>query len=96
VQTARMGESPRGDMPTSVTAVRTEHRVWIGLQVILSLVLAAALGYALAFMRNPSIHIPLPPLHRVMLEISLWAGVIVFGTRTVELLLRFLHPSPRE
>jgi len=95
VQAARLGESPRGEMPIVAGRPALEQRASSAVQGLLSLALSVALGAALARMLNPNIHIPLDRPRRALLLALVVGGMVVFGARGVMFLLRTLRPTPR-
>ncbi len=95
VQTARLGDSARGEMPTQTPAGATEQRIWDGVQAALSIALAVALAVALRMVFNPALDIPLRGPNRGLLIVLTAGGIAVFGTRGLWFLMRALRSRPR-
>jgi demethylmenaquinone methyltransferase/2-methoxy-6-polyprenyl-1,4-benzoquinol methylase len=91
VQSARHAQGgPAGD-----AALGAEWRVWTGLQAALSAGLCAALILALRTFANFGGDLPLLSWQRGLAWALLWGGVLIFGARTVSLVLRLLGGPAR-
>jgi demethylmenaquinone methyltransferase/2-methoxy-6-polyprenyl-1,4-benzoquinol methylase len=91
---ARMGEVPRGEMPTRDDQVGAEWRWWNAVQLILSAALVAALAYALWKFWQTRLDLPLAGWQRQIMVVLLIVGIMGFTARTVLLWLRLLGPPP--
>ena len=95
VRTARPGLWDVGDLPPAARAAAREWRAWTAAQLVTGIALATALGWALASYHNHRPWLPLRPWEQTALEVLLVAGLVMFGVRTVVLVLRILGPPPR-
>jgi len=85
-----------GSRPLSPdTGREREWRLWVGVQLALSAALAVALAYGLWVFANSGAALPLATWQRRLAWGLLGGGLVLFGARTVVLLVRFSGPMPR-
>ncbi|MFN8588233.1 MAG: ubiquinone/menaquinone biosynthesis methyltransferase [Candidatus Eisenbacteria bacterium] len=89
VRNARQGAGESPQSPAGAAGSDGEARVWLGTQAGLSLVLTAALMWALAEWAKSQALLPLSDVQRFAGWLLLGAGVLVFGARAIWLGLRF-------
>ena len=94
VQSARAGETARGEMPTPFDAA-PDQRLWNGIQCALAAALCGTLVWALIETFNPALDLPLDAPRRLMVRLLAGGGSVVFGARAIQFLLRTLRPAPR-
>ncbi|MGH7729891.1 MAG: class I SAM-dependent methyltransferase, partial [Candidatus Eiseniibacteriota bacterium] len=95
LQIARPGSTIGVNLPTSAARGEGEWRLWTGVQLALAFALTAAFAEALWILIKSSDDLPLAGWHRPLAWILVAGGVVVFGVRTVQLVLRILVPRPR-
>ncbi len=95
VQIARRGVADGVKVPSLADPGEAEWRLWTGVQVALAAALTAAFVYALSVLINSSADLPLAGWHRPLAWVLVVGGVVVFGIRTVMLMLRILGPRLR-
>lgn len=95
VQIARPGGATGVNVPSGVDPGEGEWRLWTGVQLALSAALTAAFLQALSILVNSSDGLPLAGWYRPLAWVLVCGGAVVFGARTVLLLLRILGPRVR-
>lgn len=95
LQIARPGPRDGVKVPSPAGRPEGEWRLWTGVQLVLALALTAAFGITLGILLNSSAGLPLAGWHRSIAWLLVVGGVIVFGIRSVQLVLRILGPRPR-
>ena len=94
MQIARPGGEGGVNVPSLSDARAREWHFWTGAQAVLALALTVALGYGLAVVLNPSADMRLTGAQLRLAKLLLGAGLVVFGLRALQLLMRFFAASP--
>ncbi len=95
LQIARPSADDGVKVPSSADDREGEWRLWTGVQLGLAAALTVAFGSTLRILINSSNGLPLAGWHRSLAWLLVVGGVIVFGIRSVQLLLRILGPRLR-
>jgi demethylmenaquinone methyltransferase/2-methoxy-6-polyprenyl-1,4-benzoquinol methylase len=95
LQIARPGDWDGVNVPSVTDTGRGEWRAWTGVQLALSVALAASFVWALSILANPQYQLPLAGWHRPMAWFLTVGGLGVFSVRSLLLLHRILGPGPR-
>jgi demethylmenaquinone methyltransferase/2-methoxy-6-polyprenyl-1,4-benzoquinol methylase len=94
LQSAALGNLPRGEMRTRDHARSIEWKGWNTVQLAISTALLASLIYAFLVFRGLADRLPLEPWQRSGMSLLLVVGIVGFAVRCVVLLLRILSPPP--
>ena len=95
MQNARPGGQDGVKVPSPVDRWSAEWRVWTGVQLALALAITAVLAYGLHQLVNSGAGLPLAGWQRSLAWFLLGGGLLLFGVRSLVLLLRFLGPPRR-
>ena len=95
LQDARAGRAIRGILPRRPSPVASEWRIWTSVQVVLSLALAAGLGYALWLVLKFGVRLPLLGWNRGLAVALLAGGTLVFAFRALVLITRLAETPER-
>ena len=95
LQIARPRASNGVNLPSPADRTEGEWRLWTGVQLVLASALTVAFGYALTILFNSSADLPLAGWHRTLAWLLTVGGLVVFGLRAAQLVLRLLSPRPR-
>ncbi len=95
LQIARPGAPDGVNVPSPLDRAHGEWRLWTAIQLVLAAALTVAFVIALSILLNSAASLPLAGWHRTLAWLLVGGGVVVFGTRSVLLVLRILGPKLR-